>query len=136
MQRVSYDAAPTRQYIPPRATITDPAYQALQELTSLNLKIYPAAVEGGTYQFVLEVCAVGQAEFAHYAAQLGLDLQQYSDPSAPLGILLNHTTLRQGGKLYDFDLLNLKPGDTMTATQMIWLTTPPLKTGEAKQRPA
>ena len=67
--------------------------------------------------FVLKVCAVGPAEFAHYAAQLGLDVQQYSDPSAPLGILINHTNLRQGGKLYDFDLFNLKPGDTMTASR-------------------
>jgi putative ABC transport system permease protein len=98
--------------------ITDPAYQALQELTSLELENLPSLAEGGTYQFVLKVCAVGQSEFARYAAQLGLDLRQYSDPSAPLGILLNHNTLRQGGKLYDFDLLNLKPGDTMTATQM------------------
>jgi len=118
VQRVSYDRCSHEQYIPPRATITDPAYQALQELTSLELENLPSPVEGGTYAFVLKVCAVGQSEFAHYAAQLGLDLRQYSDPSAPLGILLNHNTLRQGGKLYDFDLLNLKPGDTLTATQM------------------
>src|SRR5512134_2004037 len=118
VQRVSYIRCSHEQYIPPRATITDPAYQALQELTSLELENLPSAVEGGTYAFVLKVCAVGPAEFAHYAAQLGLDLRQYSDPSAPLGILLNHNTLRQGGKLYDFDLLNLKPGDTLTATQM------------------
>jgi putative ABC transport system permease protein len=45
-------------------------------------------------------------------------VQQYSDPSAPLGILINHTHLRQGGKLYDFDLFNLKPGDTMTVSKM------------------
>ena len=70
---------------------------------------------------------MGPSEFAHYAAQLGLDLRQYSDPSAPLGILVNHSTLRQGGKLYDFDLLNLKPGDTMTATQMSGWS--PQKTG-------
>ena len=76
---------------------------------------------------------MGPSEFAHYAAQLGLDVQQYSDPSAPLGILLNHTTLRQGGKLYDFDLFNLKPGDTMTATRC--LAGPPPKPG-AKHRPA
>jgi len=118
VQRVSYDRCSHEQYIPPHATITDPAYQALQELTSLELENLPSPVEGGTYQFVLKVCAVGPSEFTHYAAQLGLDVQQYSDPSAPLGILLNHNTLRQGGKLYDFDLLNLKPGDTMTASQM------------------
>ncbi len=118
VQRVSYDRCSHEQYVPPRAGITDPAYQALQELTSLESENLPSAVEGGTYAFVLKVCAVGSAEFAHYAAQLGLDVRQYSDPAAPLGILLNHTTLRQGGKLYDFDLLNLKPGDTITATQM------------------
>ncbi|HEU0294585.1 MAG TPA: FtsX-like permease family protein [Anaerolineales bacterium] len=118
VQRVSYDRCSHEQYIPPRATITDPAYQALQELTNLELENLPSHVEGGTYQFVLKVCAVGSAEFAHYAAQLGLDVRQYSDPSAPMGILLNHVTLRQGGKLYDFDLLKLKPGDTLTATQM------------------
>jgi putative ABC transport system permease protein len=67
---------------------------------------------------VLEVSAVGPAEFKHYAAQLDLDVQQYSDPSAPLGILVNHTNLRQNGKLYDFDLFNLKPGDTMTVSKM------------------
>jgi putative ABC transport system permease protein len=87
-------------------------------MTSLEFENLPSPVEGGTYAFVLKVCTVGPAEFAHYAAQLGLDLRQYSDPSAPLGILLNHATLRQGGKLYDFDLLNLKPGDTMTASKM------------------
>jgi putative ABC transport system permease protein len=79
---------------------------------------------------VLKVCTVGPTEFAHYAAQLGLDVRQYFDPSAPLGILLNHKTLRQGGKLYDFDLLSLKPGDTLTATQMSgWF--PPQSGGEA-----
>jgi len=118
VQRVSYDRCSHEQYIPPRATITDPAYHALQEITSLEFESLPEPVEGDTYAFVLKVCAVGPAEFAHYAAQLGLDLQQYSNPSAPLVILLNHTTRRQGGKLYDFDLFNLKPGDTMTATQM------------------
>ena len=104
--------------------ITDPAYQALQELNSLKLENLPRAVEGGTYQFVLEVSAVGPAEFAHYAAQLGLDVQQYSDPSAPLGILINHPNLRQGGKLYDFDLFNLKPGDTMTVSKMSGWSSP------------
>jgi putative ABC transport system permease protein len=48
-------------------------------------------------------------------------VREYSDPAAPLGILINHTTLRQGGKLYDFDLFNLKPGDTLSATRMsVW----------------
>src|SRR5688572_5150575 len=130
VQRVSYDRCSHEQYIPPRTVITDPAYQALQELTSLELENLPSAVEGGTYAFVLKVCAVGPSEFAHYAAQLGLDLRQYSDPSAPLGILVNHSTLRQGGKLYDFNLLSLNPGDTMTATQMSgW--SPPKTGGEA-----
>src|SRR5688572_25990330 len=124
VQRVSYIRCSHEAYIPPRATITGPAYQALQELNSLEFENLPNPVEGGTYQFVLKVCAVGPSEFAHYAAQLGLDVQQYSDPSAPLGILINHTTLRQGGKLYDFDLLNLKPGDTMTATQMSGWSSP------------
>jgi putative ABC transport system permease protein len=118
VQRVSYDRCSHEQYIPPRATITDPAYQALQEMTSLKFESLPEPVEGETYAFVLKVCTVGSSEFAHYAAQLGLDLRQFSDPSKPLGILLNHTTRRQGGKLYDFDLFNLKPGDTITATQM------------------
>jgi putative ABC transport system permease protein len=118
VQRVSFIRCSHEQYVPPRTGITDPAYQALQELTSLEFENLPSPVEGGTYAFVLKVCAVGPSEFARYATQLGLDLRQYSDPSAPLGILLNHKTLRQGGKLYDFDLLNLKPGDTMTATQM------------------
>ncbi len=118
VQRVSYDRCSHEQYIPSRATITDPAYQALQEMTSLKFESLPEPVEGDTYAFVLKVCTVGPSEFAHYAAQLGLDLRQFSDPSKPLGILLNHTTRRQGGKLYDFDLFNLKPGDTITATQM------------------
>jgi putative ABC transport system permease protein len=124
VQRVSYIRCSHAEYVPPRAAITDPAYQALQELNSLEFESLPRAVEGGTYQFVLKVCAVGPAEFAHYAAQLGLDVQQYSDPSAPLGILLNHTTLRQGGKLYDLDLLNLKPGDTMSASKMSGWSSP------------
>ncbi len=116
VQRVAYRRSTYEAYIPPREVITDPAYQALQELNSLELENLPRAVEGGTYQFVLEVSAVGASEFARYAAQLGLDLRQYSDPSAPLGILLNRTSLRQGGKLYDFDLFNLKPGDTITVS--------------------
>ena len=33
-------------------------------------------------------------------------------------VRINHINLRQGGKLYDVDLFNLGPGDTMTATQM------------------
>jgi putative ABC transport system permease protein len=116
VQRVAYRRSAYEAYVPPRAVITDPAYQALQELKgSENL---PEAVEGGTYRFVLQVSAVGPAEFAHYAAQLGLDVQQYSDPAAPLGILLDHTDLSRGGKLYDFDQFNLKPGDTMTASRM------------------
>ncbi len=124
VQRVSYIRCAHEAYVPPRAVITDPAYQALQELNSLKFENLPRAVEGGTYQFVLKVCAVGPAEFNHYAAQLGLDPEQYSDPSAPLGILINHTTLRQGGKLYDFDLFNLKTGDTMSASKMSGYSSP------------
>ena len=45
-------------------------------------------------------------------------MESTSEPRCFRRIRLNHATLRQGGKLYDFDLLNLKPGDTMTATQM------------------
>lgn len=130
VQRVSYRRSTYELYIPPRAVITDPAYQALQELNSLKLENLPRAVDGGTYQFVLEVTSVGPAEFAHYAAQLGLDVKQYSDPSRPLGILINHPTLRQNGKLYDFDMFNLKPGDTITASRMAEYT-PPKTGGEA-----
>src|SRR6185503_14206017 len=68
VQRVSYDRCSHEQYIPQRTVITDPAYQALHELTSLEFENLPTAVEGGTYAFVLKVCAVGSAEFAHYAA--------------------------------------------------------------------
>lgn len=118
VQRVAYDRCAHQAYIPPRAAITGPAYQALQELNNLEYENLPSPAEGDTYAFVLKVCAVGPAEFAYYAAQLGLDAQQYSDPSAPLGILINHATLRQGGKLYDFDMFNLKPGDTLTASKM------------------
>jgi putative ABC transport system permease protein len=118
VQQVSYIRCAHEAYVPPRSVITDPAYQALQELNSLKFENLPRAVEGGSYQFVLKVCAVGPAEFKHYAAQLGLDVQPYADPSAPRGILLNHATLRQGGKLYDFDLFNLKPGDTLSASRM------------------
>ena len=118
VERVTYRRSAYQLYVPPRAVITDPAYQALQELNSLKLENIPAPVDGGTYAFVLEVSAVGPTEFAHYAAQLGLDVQQYSDPAAPLGILIAHPNLRQAGKLYDFDLFNLKAGDTMTVSKM------------------
>jgi putative ABC transport system permease protein len=118
VQRVSYIRCAHEAYIPPREVITDPAYQALQELNNLKFENLPRPVDGGTYQFVLKVCAMGPAEFNHYAARLGLDVQQYADPSVPRGILLNHATLRQGGKLYDFDLFNLKPGDTLSASRM------------------
>jgi putative ABC transport system permease protein len=127
VQRVAYRRSTYEQYVPARALITDPAYQALQELNSLKLENLPRPVEGGTYGFVFEVSAVGPAEFAHYAAQLGLDVKQYSDPSAPLGILLNHTSLRQGGKLYDFNLFNLKSGDKITVSRMSGYSAP--KTG-------
>ncbi|HEY0602820.1 MAG TPA: FtsX-like permease family protein [Herpetosiphonaceae bacterium] len=118
VQRVAYRRSAYMMYIPARAVITDPAHRAMQELNSLNLENLPRAVEGDTYAFVLQVNAVGPDEFAHYAAQLGLDVEQYSDPSAPQGILLNHPSLRQNGKLYDFDLFNLQPGDTMTVSRM------------------
>ncbi|HLH21276.1 MAG TPA: FtsX-like permease family protein [Chloroflexota bacterium] len=124
VQRVSYIRCAHEAYVPPHAVITDPAYQALQELNSLERENLPRAVEGGTYEFVLKVCAVGPAEFNHYAVQLGLDVQSYADPSAPRGILLNHSTLRQGGKLYDFDLFNLKPGDTLSASRMSGYASP------------
>src|SRR5262249_38251150 len=113
VQRVTYRRSTYELYVPPRAVVTAVAYRTLQELSSLKLENLPRAVEGDTYQFVLEVSAVGPSEFAHYAAQLGLAVQRYSDPSAPLGILIAHPNLRQGGKLYDFDLFNLKPGDTL-----------------------
>ncbi len=118
VQRVAYDRCAHEQYVPPRAVISDPAYKALQELNNLQFENLPRAADGGTYEFVLKVCAVGPDEFSRYAAQLGLDEKQYADPAAPLGILLNHTNLRQGGKLYDFDLFNIQPGDTMTASKM------------------
>ena len=130
VQRVAYDRCAHEEYVPTRAVITDPAYEALQELHNLEFENLPRAVDDGTFQFVLKVCAVGPSEFNHYAEQLGLDVEQYSDPSAPLGILINHTTLRQGGKLYDFDLFHLKPGDTLTASKMSgW--EPPQAGGEA-----
>ncbi len=122
VQRVAYRRCAYERYIPPRTEITDPAYRALQELEGGENS--PKSVEGGTYAFVLQVCAVGPSEFAHYAAQLGLDAQQYSDPSAPMGILLNHTTLRQSGKLYDFDLFDLKPGDTISGTKLSGYSAP------------
>jgi putative ABC transport system permease protein len=124
VQQVAYRRSTYELYVPPRAVITDPANQALQELNSLNVENLPRAVQGGTYQFVLAVSAVGPTEFAHYAAQLGLNVQQYSDPAAPLAILIDHTTLRQGGKLYDFDMFNLKPGDTMTVSKMSGYSAP------------
>jgi putative ABC transport system permease protein len=121
VQRVAYDRCSHEEYIPPRSTITDAAHRALREVTGLRREHLPGAVDGGTYQFVLKVCAVGPAEFSRYAAQLGLDVQPYSDPSAPIGILINHTALRQGGKLYDFELFNLRPGDAMSASRMsVW----------------
>ena len=124
VQRVAYRRCAYEQYVPPHAMITYPAYQALQELNALKLENLPNPVAGDTYQFVLQVCAVGPSEFANYAAQLGLDPQQYSDPAAPLGILINHATLRQGGKLYDFDLFKLKPGDTISASKMPGYSSP------------
>jgi putative ABC transport system permease protein len=117
VQRVAYRRSAYMMYVPDRAVITDSAYQALQELNSLQLPNLPSSV-GNTYEFVFEVNAVGPEEFAYYTAQLGLDVQQYSDPSAPLGILANHPSLRQNGRLYDFDLFNLQPGDTITVSQM------------------
>lgn len=117
VQRVTFRRSAYQTYLPARGVISDPAYEAMQALTNLKLPNLPH-MAGDTYEFVLEVSAVGPAEFAHYAAQLGLDAKQYSNPNEPLGILINRSTLRQGGKVYEFDLLNLKPGDTITATKM------------------
>ncbi|HEY1014366.1 MAG TPA: FtsX-like permease family protein, partial [Herpetosiphonaceae bacterium] len=105
VQRVAFRRCTYQRYVPPRAGLTDQARQALREL---NL---PLVGEGGQYQFVLQVCAVGPAEFAHYLARLGLDPAPYADPAAPRGILVNHYNQRRDGKLYDFDLFTLKPGD-------------------------
>lgn len=118
VQQVSYRRSHYSLYVPERIVITDPAYEALEELNSLQLENLPSPVGDGRYAFVLEVSAVGPSEFARYAAQLGLDVEQYSDPSAPLGILVNHTSLRQNGRVYDFDLFNLKPGDTLTVSKI------------------
>jgi putative ABC transport system permease protein len=117
VQRVAYRRSAYMMFIPERAVITDPAYEALQELNALGLPNLPAPA-GDSYAFVMEVNTVGPAEFARFIAQLGLDLGQYTDPSAPLAILVNHNSLRRNGKLYDFDLFNLQAGDTMTATRM------------------
>lgn len=118
VQRVTFRRSHYELYTPARAVLTDQAYSALQELNSLKLENLPKPVDGDTYQFVLEVSAVGPTEFTHFATQLGLDPAQYSDPSKPMGILIAHPNLRQNGKLYDFDLFNLKPGDTITASKM------------------
>ncbi len=124
VQRVTVRRSAYEHYIPPREALTDEAYHALKELNNLEFENIPRLVDGGTFQFVLEVSAIGPSEFAHYTAQLGLDPEQYSDPSAPLGILINHTTLRQSGRLYEFDMFNLKAGDTMTAIPMTGYTSP------------
>jgi putative ABC transport system permease protein len=117
VQRVTYRRSHYAMYIPARTVINDAAYQTLQELNSLQLENLPTPVDD-TYAFVIEISAVGPTEFAHYAAELGLDVQQYSNPAKPLGILIAHTKLRNGSKLYDFDLFNLKPGDTITVDKI------------------
>jgi putative ABC transport system permease protein len=35
-----------------------------------------------------------------------------------MGLLLNHVNLNRDGRLYDFDILTLEPGDTITASPM------------------
>jgi putative ABC transport system permease protein len=126
VQRVAYRRSTYEAYVPPRAVLTDEAYRALQEMNGPNaVERRPFQfLEDGNVQFVLEVSAVGPAEFARYAAQLGLDVQRYSDPSAPLAILVNHTNLREGGKLYDLDMFTLQPGDTMTVYPTSGWTSP------------
>src|SRR5690606_3572544 len=59
VQRVAYRRSAYMMYIPDRAVITDPAYEALQELNSLQLPNIPEPVEGDTFAFVFEVNAVG-----------------------------------------------------------------------------
>lgn len=129
VQRVTFRRSAYSMYIPERAVMTDPAYQAIQELTSLDREYLPEVADDGSYAFVLQVNAVGPTEFAYYANLLGLDVEAYSDPSAPLAILVNHVSLRNGGKIYDFDMFNLQPGDTLTATRMEGWTSP--QTGDA-----
>jgi putative ABC transport system permease protein len=136
VQRVSYRRSAYSAYIPAREVITDQAYQALQELNSLDREYLPVPVEDDLYEFVLQVNAVGPQEFARYAEQLGLDVQQYSDPDAPLGIFVNHLTLRNSGKLYDFDLFTLQPGDTITALQMSGWSSPQTDTQTGDAAPA
>ena len=116
VQQVAYRRSTYESYVPPKDVITTNALQTLQQLQ--GSKNIPIANSNGTYPFVLEVSAVGQSEFTRYAKELGLNPEQYSDPNKPMGILLDHIDLNQGGKLYDFDLLNLKSGDTITVTKM------------------
>ncbi|WP_110517988.1 ABC transporter permease [Herpetosiphon llansteffanensis] len=105
IQRVAYRRCTYEEYITSRSGITDQAHQAIQELNPAK------AMANDRYQFVLQVCAVGQSEFNHYLKQLDLDPKQYLDPAQPQGILINHYKHRQNGKLYDFDLFTLRPGD-------------------------
>ncbi|MFT4036846.1 MAG: FtsX-like permease family protein [Thermomicrobiales bacterium] len=118
VQQVAYIRCAHAEYVPPAGVLTGPAQRALQELNDPEFENIPRADDAGAYHFVLKVCAVGPSEFAHYAAQLGLEAGPFADPAAPQGILLNHMALRQGGKLYDLDLFTLQPGDTLTASRM------------------
>ncbi len=52
----------------------------------------------------------------HYAAQLGRWTEAVFQPIRAAGDPAQPHSLRQGGKLYDFDLFNLRPGDTMTVS--------------------
>jgi putative ABC transport system permease protein len=131
VQQASYIRCFHGEYIPPREVITEAAHAALRELHRLGDEALPLPVDGDTYQFVFKVCSVGPAEFERYAAQLGLDAQQFADPAAPRGILMNHLALRQGGKLYDLDLFDLQPGDTMAATRVTGWASPETPDTEA-----
>ena len=66
----------------------------------------------GEPEFSLVVCSYGQQEFDRYARSMGLDPQAYLDIENPTAILINRNQIRQN-KLYEFDLIPIRPGDTL-----------------------
>ncbi|MEM5773561.1 MAG: ABC transporter permease, partial [Anaerolineaceae bacterium] len=86
--------------------------QLTDEAAAAFLEIGWQNTTNGNPDFSMVVCSYGQPEFQRYTQSLGLDPRAFMDTENPQVILVNRNQLRKG-KLYEFDLIEIKPGDTL-----------------------
>lgn len=82
--------------------------QAREALTESRI-VY---LEAGRAALPVEMCAFGQAEYERYRKSLGLSGEEISGDDGLEAILVNRNNTRMG-KLYEFDLLTMKAGESI-----------------------